>query len=113
MKDPTEPHETETSANRILIRAPKSIPATLVVKYVSRTADAVAAVEGAVERSELEPARIFGHRLRGNGGAYGIPALTEIGAAIERGAVEGDCADISRQLVLLDAYLRRIEVVVE
>jgi HPt (histidine-containing phosphotransfer) domain-containing protein len=37
----------------------------------------------ALEENDFERVRVLGHNLKGSGGAYGFPDLTEIGASLE------------------------------
>ncbi|MFZ0591931.1 MAG: Hpt domain-containing protein [Bryobacteraceae bacterium] len=47
-------------------------------------------LKAAFEQREFGQVRLLGHNLKGSGGAYGFPELTEIGAAIERAAKAED-----------------------
>jgi HPt (histidine-containing phosphotransfer) domain-containing protein len=97
-------------AERIPVQAPAGIPPAMVTEYVHRCLTAVPVLHVALDRSDYEHMRIFGHRLKGSGGAYGIPALTEIGCAIEAAAIGNDRAELQRQVAALEECLSRIEV---
>src|SRR5438046_928805 len=95
---------------RIMIQAPPGIPARMVTDYVNRYLNALPVAKTALEGSDYEHMRVFGHRLSGTGGAYGIPSLTQIGAAIEAAARREDTAELRRQVGDLAAYLNRLEI---
>jgi HPt (histidine-containing phosphotransfer) domain-containing protein len=40
-------------------------------------------LQAALERNDFEQIRVLGHNLKGSGGAYGFPELTEIGLELE------------------------------
>ena len=51
--------------------------------------------------------------MKGSGGAYGIPRLTEIGAAIERAAKAQDSDELQNAASTLQAYLDGLAVASE
>lgn len=55
--------------------------------------------------------RMIGHSMKGAGGGYGFDPITDIGAAIERGALAADGAAIEQGIVQLADYLARVDVV--
>ena|SRR5579864_2310330 len=95
---------------KISVRVPKGLPPKLVTDYVNRCHTTLPAVVTALDRSDLGYLRIFGHRLKGTGGAYGIPALTEIGSAIEAAAGRNDTTELRREVAKLEECLSRIEI---
>ena len=95
---------------RIMIQAPPGIPARMVTEYVDRYLNALAVAQTALDRSDFGHMRVFGHRLSGTGGAYGIPSLTQIGSAIEAAARREDTAELRRQVGDLAVYLSRLEI---
>ena len=97
-------------AEKIPVQAPPGIPAKMVTEYVNRCLTALPDAKTALDRSDDGHLRVFGHRLRGSGGAYGIPGLTEIGSVIEEAALRGDTDELRRQVTALEAYLYRIEI---
>jgi HPt (histidine-containing phosphotransfer) domain-containing protein len=40
-------------------------------------------LQAALKENDFEQVRVLGHNLKGSGGAYGFPVLTEIGASLE------------------------------
>lgn len=96
---------------KILVHAPPGVPSRLLVEYVSRCRSALPDLQTALDQSDHGQMRVFGHRLRGTGGAYGFPPLTEIGSLIEQASSSGDIAELRRHVAALEAYLSRIEIV--
>lgn len=96
---------------KILIHAPAGLPPKLVSGYVTNCCKATAAAKAAMNRSDYEQTSILGHRLKGTGGAYGIPVLTEIGSLIEEASLRGDTSEVQRQVARLEEYLGRIEII--
>jgi HPt (histidine-containing phosphotransfer) domain-containing protein len=65
----------------------------------------------ALERGDLETVQRLGHGMKGAGGSYGLQAITDIGAALEKAAGSAD-TDTSRKWVgELSRYLDRVEIV--
>lgn len=98
---------------KILIHAPTGIPRDLLVGYLSRCHSSLAPLSAALQQGDFETVRVFGHRLKGTGGAYGVPTLTEIGMAIERAALHKNSAELQNLVVALQAYLSQLEVAFE
>lgn len=95
---------------KILVHPPEGIPPRLLIDYRANCLEALAAAKNALARSDHETTRVFGHRLKGTGRAYGIPVLTEIGASIEDASTRDDDLQIQRQVAYLDEYLNHIEI---
>jgi|ERR1700733_7546756 len=98
-------------AEKILVPAPRGIPASMVEAYVRRCRTALSDAEAALGRLDHNHLRVYGHGLKGSGAGYGIPRLTEMGSLIEQAAKRGDTAELQAQLGAMELYLRRIEIV--
>ena len=101
---------SQVQSEKILIQAPPGIPPAMVRRYVNRSLTALPAAKTALDRSDYRHLQVLGHRLKGSGGAYGIPALTAIGSEIEAAALGGDTAELQRQVAALEACLNRLEI---
>jgi len=55
----------------------------------------------------------LGHRLKGEGGSYGLEAISVYGDRIERAAKRGDVDAIQRYANQLSVYLDSLEIVYE
>jgi HPt (histidine-containing phosphotransfer) domain-containing protein len=95
---------------KISVRVPDGLPASMVVEYVQRCNIALPAAEAALANLDHNYLRIFGHGLKGSGGGYGIPGLTQAGSLIEEAAKSGDTAELQEQLAHLAVYLSQIEI---
>lgn len=96
---------------KVLIRAPRGLPPKMVADYVDRYRSSLLALRDALERADYEQVRVFGHRLSGTAGAYGLPDATDMGAAMEQAAARKQKAELNAQTDALEAYLSRVEVV--
>lgn len=99
------------SPEKVMVQPPKGVPPKMVLSFVDKCRAALPEVQKAVNGSQFEFLRVFGHRLKGSGGAYGFPALTTMGASIEQAAKSADTNELHNQADALEAYLSRIEVV--
>lgn len=94
----------------IFVLAPKALPPKVVERYLDNCRASLLSLKNALERSDYESARVFGHRLKGTGAAYGFPQLTEAGASIERAAAAHNAREIQQQAGALQAYLESVDV---
>lgn len=76
----------------------------------NRRKDALSLHE-ALKSGDIRAIQSIGHNLKGVGGGYGFPEISEIGAQIEACAKQNDATGIRQQLARLEDYLVRIEVV--
>ena len=83
----------------------------LVMAFIDDTRRDVAALRDALERGDAGTVRETGHSLKGAGGGYGMVAVTEFGAAMQRAAEAGDLAAAGRAVEGLAAYLETVVVV--
>ena len=95
---------------RIPVQGPPGIPASMLRAYVNRCRASLPAAKAALERYDHGHLRVFGHQLKGTGRAYGIPGLTEMGLLIEGAAGRDDGAELRCQLVALEVYLGRLDI---
>ncbi len=58
-----------------------------------------------LERLDLVAVAFLGHRMRGAGGMFGFPIITDIGGALEDAADRGDARESQRCLDALSRYL--------
>lgn len=95
---------------KILVQTPLGIPASMVTAYIQRCLAGLPAAKASLAGLDHDSLRVYGHRLKGSGGGYGIPRLTEFGALIEEAARRGDSAALQNQFAELEVYLGRLEV---
>jgi HPt (histidine-containing phosphotransfer) domain-containing protein len=104
---------SKTPAQKISIQAPAGIPASMVVQYVERCIAGLPHVKADLDSLNYERLRVYGHGLKGSGGGYGIPRLSEVGALIEAAARHGDTAELQQQVAALETYLQQIQILPE
>jgi HPt (histidine-containing phosphotransfer) domain-containing protein len=107
MSAATEPHPHTAI---ILVHPPPGIPSDVLAGFLSRCRGRMAYLRAALERGEFDAVRVFGHRLKGTGGAYGVPKLTEIGNAVERAAVDKNSDELRHLAGEAEAYLSQLRV---
>lgn len=59
----------------------------------------------ALDRADFDAVIILGHNLRGSGGGFGLPAITDFGVGIETSAGEANDAETRKWLGALSTYL--------
>ena len=50
------------------------------------------------------------HKMKGTGTGYGLPRLTELGAAMEKAALEGNGPGLARNLNEFSLYVERVKL---
>ncbi len=85
--------------------------ADLIPGFLENRWKDVTAILEALARSDFETVRVLGHSMKGSGAGYGFDAITEIGAALERAAKQGDATGVRTSLEDLSRYLARVEVI--
>ena len=98
------------STARILVRADARLRAVIPGYLANRRRD-VQSILAALGRSDFEVIRDLGHKMSGTGGGYGFPRITELGAALERAAIEQKATEVRTQAAELAAYLDQVEIV--
>jgi HPt (histidine-containing phosphotransfer) domain-containing protein len=81
---------------------------SLMPNFLRRRAEDVERVRAAIAIDDFSVVATIGHNLRGSGASYGFPELSAIGAAIEKGALDGDAASVAREVASLAEALSRI-----
>lgn len=83
----------------------------MVAHYIERCLASFPGAQTALDASDYNFLRTYGHGLKGSGGGYGLPLVSEMGDVIEQAARRGDSADLQNQLAALQFYLNRLEIV--
>lgn len=60
--------------------------ADIVQEFVNGLSERLRTMEAAVGRTDFDALRVAAHQLKGSGGGYGYPALSERAAVLERHA---------------------------
>jgi PAS domain S-box-containing protein len=83
----------------------------LIPGFLARKRDDASAVLDAVERGDSEALARLGHKMKGEGGSYGLDAITDIGREIEQAGKDGDLDAARRRCRELMDFLERLEIV--
>ena len=99
-------------AEKTIIRVDPDI-AELIPGFLENRRKDIAAMLDSVQRGDFETVQVLGHSMKGAGGGYGFDAITEIGAALEQAAKQGNAAEVRGRVNELSRYLDRVEVISE
>jgi len=82
--------------------------AALVPAFLERRCEELLVLELALQQSEFDTVYRLGHNLRGSGGSYGFPVMTEIGERMERAAKANDSVAVAREIAVLREHLGEV-----
>ncbi len=82
----------------------------LIPRYLDRRHQEIETFRARLVAGDFEALRVGGHSLKGSGGGYGFPQLSDIGGRIESASKQRDAATIEAALVEYADYLERLEV---
>ena len=99
-----------TEVERIIVHVEAYLERILPSYLVGRREEVVSLLGGTMT-DDLDTIRVFGHRMKGTGGAYGLDAITEIGNTLEQAAIHQSINEIEDLLDSFLNYLDRLEVV--
>jgi HPt (histidine-containing phosphotransfer) domain-containing protein len=68
-------------------------------------------IRAAIDRADYETISQIGHKMKGEGGSYGFDAVTEMGATLERAALDKDLDTARHTLDAITEYLESVDVV--
>jgi CheY-like chemotaxis protein len=104
------PAAAAAAAKRIVVTAKAGLE-DLIPNYLNNRKTDLQALAESLAKGDLDTARVIGHGMKGSGGGYGFPRITEIGASIERFAVSRSSSGILSEISNLEDYLTHIDVV--
>ncbi len=99
-----------SEGERIIVQVEAYLERILPRYLVGRREEVVSLLGGTMP-DDLDTIRVFGHRMKGTGGAYGLDAITEIGNTLEQAAIHQSINEIEDLLDSFLNYLDRLEVV--
>ena len=109
---PLSSKDEASQSDKILVRTDPRY-ADLVPGFLHNRRLDVIAMLGALDRRDFATVEHLGHGMKGAGSSYGFDAITDIGAGLEKAAVNAD-NEASREWVReLTRYLDRVEVVAD
>jgi hypothetical protein len=94
----------------IVVRANPKL-ADLIPGFLQNRRHDVTAMLDALDGSDFAVVESLGHGMKGAGGSWGFPGITDIGAALERAAGSADNEESRKWVSELSRYLDRVEIV--
>ena len=82
----------------------------IVVQFVEGLQHRLSTMENAVKSADYDALRVAAHQLKGSGGGYGYPILTERAAELEQHARESQLDDCAEEIEELKRICGRIVV---
>jgi CheY-like chemotaxis protein/HPt (histidine-containing phosphotransfer) domain-containing protein len=79
--------------------------AELVPAFLEKRCEELIVLEKALAGGAFDTVYRLGHNLRGSGGSYGFPTMTEIGERMERAAKAQDSEAVAREIAELREHL--------
>jgi PAS domain S-box-containing protein len=101
------PDDGETA----IIIHPDPILADLIPVFLRHCDENLAVMREALGTADFQAIQDIAHSIRGAGGSYGFQRLTDIGAALELAADQGDIGASTQLIDEISRYLRRVRVV--
>lgn len=83
----------------------------LMPAFLENRRDDIAAIEQALAGSDYATIQLLGHRMKGDGGSYGLDRISEIGARLEQAARDEAPQAVRRHVEELEDFLARLEVI--
>jgi HPt (histidine-containing phosphotransfer) domain-containing protein len=83
----------------------------LIPGFLARKRLDVEAIRVAAAAGNHKALSDLGHKIKGEGGSYGLDRISEIGANLELAAKAQDAAEVQRQAEALEEFLDAVEIV--
>ncbi|HNQ23787.1 MAG TPA: Hpt domain-containing protein [Phycisphaerae bacterium] len=84
--------------------------ADIVIPFVEGLSERLRVMEQSIRGTDFETLKVAAHQLKGAGGGYGFPILTERAAKLEQFARQGAVEDCANLLAELKDLVARIEL---
>jgi PAS domain S-box-containing protein len=104
-----EEEPASAGAGTVLVRIPEGLE-EIAPQYLKLRKEEARRLAELLQSREFDRIRVLAHNLRGTGAAYGLPVLTQMGAAIESAARASDEPALRAQIPKLGEYLARVEM---
>jgi PAS domain S-box-containing protein len=98
------------SAQPIVVQIDQDL-SDLVPGFLARKREDARAVLAAVEHGDAEAIARLGHKMKGEGGSYGLDAVTDLGRELEQAGKDSDFDGARRLGRDLTNFLERLEIV--
>jgi HPt (histidine-containing phosphotransfer) domain-containing protein len=81
----------------------------LVAGFLTRRLNDISLLRDSLEKSDFDTVQMIGHRLKGNSGGFGFPAMGILGANLEAAAKAQNQKESSELVSHLEAMVRRLQ----
>jgi CheY-like chemotaxis protein/anti-sigma regulatory factor (Ser/Thr protein kinase) len=105
----SEEEPASAGAGIILVQIPEGLE-QIAPQYLKLRKEEAPRLAELLQSREFDPIRVLAHNMKGTGSAYGLPVLTQMGAAIESAAKASDEAALRAQIRTLGEYLALVEM---
>src|SRR6185312_2335108 len=78
--------------------------------YLEKRRADVASYRSALAAADFDSIRKLAHKMKGTGAGYGFQTLTDLGASLERAALDGNSTRVAEDLDRFAVYLESIEL---
>jgi CheY-like chemotaxis protein len=102
---PAEPASRETNVVEVEDGMEDAVPG-----YIEKRKAELALYQSALEHDDFDSAKKMAHKMKGTGAGYGMPRLTELGAAIEKASLDKQGGQLRDLVAQLAKYLDNIEL---
>ncbi len=102
---PAQGEGSETRASRSARRLAEQVPV-----YLDNCRRHIATMHEALDRGDFEATTILGHNMRGSGGGFGFPRITDFGAGLEQASRDVDLVGTRKLVEDLSSYLDRMKI---
>ncbi len=107
--EPVAESAVEEATDSLLVRVEQGME-DVVPAYLEKRRKDIQTYRRALADQDFEALRMLGHKMKGTGGGYGFPVLTEIGDAIEQAALRKDAGSISASVDRLAWYTDKVRL---
>ncbi len=114
----SSPHDTEPQMPE-LPKAPHDEQSPIIVqvdpefaeiapKFLDSVKEFTQTIEIAAPQNDFETCRVLGHRMKGEGKVFGLAPVSEMGATIQKAAMESDSTRLLSTVTDLKGYVARV-----
>ncbi|HEX4274717.1 MAG TPA: ATP-binding protein [Bryobacteraceae bacterium] len=82
----------------------------VVPGYLEKRRAEITVYNEALAASDFDAIKKLAHKMKGTGAGYGFPVLTELGATLEKAAIDGNAGQLAESLRQFAVYLESIEL---
>jgi two-component system, sensor histidine kinase and response regulator len=104
------PEPSADSTEPIRIEMPSGLE-DLVPAYLAARQKELPEMLALLAAADFDRLVVLAHNLKGTGGSYELPALTRLGAILERSAKQRDIEEINVRLAELGSYLNLVQLI--